>query len=86
MAQDKTQVTIFFFSSPNSLTINGVPHGEIRCGSVDLLTFALDCWRRFEHVPQRFVTRVTVGRHVVMHRNKLMPHIVDSVHSVLKQS
>ena len=55
-------------------------------GSLELLTFALDRWRRFEHVPQRFVTRVTVGRHVIVHGNKLMPHVVDCIHSVLKQT
>ena len=36
-------------------------------------------------MPQGFVTRVTVGGHVVMHWNKLMSHVVDRVHSFLKQ-
>ena len=37
-------------------------------------------------MPQGFVTRVTVGRHVVMHWDKLMPHVVDRVHSFLHET
>ena len=35
-------------------------------------------------MPYRFATRVTVGGHVIVHRNKLMPHVIDRVHSILK--
>ena len=35
-------------------------------------------------MPQGLITRVTVGRHVVVHGNKLMPHVVDGIHSILK--
>ena len=77
---------MFYFVLVNCL-FDSVPMslGENRCGSLDLLTFALDSWRRFEHVPQGFVTRVTVGRHVIVHGNELMSHVIDRVHSVLKQ-
>lgn len=36
-------------------------------------------------MPQGLVTRVAVGWHVVMHWNKLMPHVVNRVHSILKE-
>ena len=35
-------------------------------------------------MPYRFATRVTAGGHVILHRNKLMPHVIDRVHSILK--
>lgn len=35
-------------------------------------------------MPQGLITRVAVGWHVVMHWDKLMPHVVNRVHSILK--
>ena len=52
--------------------------------TVNFLTSALYCWRRFEHVPQRFAARVTISRHVVVHGYELMPHVVNGIHPILK--
>ena len=73
------QLMIFYILITSLLDKVLILWGEMRCRSLDLLTSALDCWRRLEHVPQGFVTRVTVGRHVVMHGNEQMPHVVDSI-------